>query len=151
LPIDEVLLNDALQNLGRTRVVPGALRIDDCDRPTLTDPQTVGLRAIHPTLFRESQLGKAAFQVLPRDQTLLPLRALRNRLVRAEEDVSANLVDAVGRRDPLERISHAPRGADSPALTLRACGRRASPPGGDLRGTDRNRSPPPRWRGVSRS
>jgi len=43
---DEVLLDDPLQRLGRAAPVPGALRVDDRDRPVGADAQAVGDRLV---------------------------------------------------------------------------------------------------------
>ena len=47
LAVDEVFLNDALEDFRRAGVVPGALRINDCDGAARANPEAVGLGAVH--------------------------------------------------------------------------------------------------------
>ena len=42
LPTNKMLLNNALQHLRRTGMIPRAFRINDGNRPILADAQTVG-------------------------------------------------------------------------------------------------------------
>ena len=44
LPSQQMFLADPLQNLRRTRVIPGALGVNDRDRPLGADVEAVGLR-----------------------------------------------------------------------------------------------------------
>src|SRR5690606_4690326 len=55
-PPDKVLLDDSLQHLGGTRVIPCSLGIYHGDRPLLADPQAVGFGAVDPPAPREAQL-----------------------------------------------------------------------------------------------
>jgi hypothetical protein len=55
----EVLLDDSLNHLRSSGVVPNAFRIDHRDRPLFTHPEAVGFRAINAVeqvQFRKSAL-----------------------------------------------------------------------------------------------
>ena len=50
LPANQMLLNDAFQNIRRAGVIPNAFRINDRNRPMRTNPQAVDLGAIDQRL-----------------------------------------------------------------------------------------------------
>jgi len=88
--VDEVLLDDPLQRLGRAVTVPGALGVDDRDRPVGADAQAVGLGAQHAAGLGQPELAQPSFQELPGFERAVPVAAGGNRLVAAEQDVAAS-------------------------------------------------------------
>src|SRR5579872_373713 len=89
LSADQVLLNNPLDYRRRTGMIPDAIRIDDRDRPLLTDAEAIRLGPVNAILaLREPRFGQALLQMVPGGAALLAGRALRLRLVGAEEDVA---------------------------------------------------------------
>src|SRR5690606_15065149 len=63
---DQVLLDDALEDLVGGGMVPGAFGVDDGDGTLLADAQAVRLRPVDARLaLNEAQLGQALLQVVP--------------------------------------------------------------------------------------
>src|ERR1041385_6671513 len=90
-----MLLNDPLQHRRWAGVIPRAFGINDGDPPLLADAQTVCLAAIDQRLRAdESQFIEPLFEKIPRRQTLLLRRALRFRLVGAQENVALEYFDS---------------------------------------------------------
>lgn len=91
-PADQVLLDDALQHFWGTRVIPDALRVNHGDRPADADAKAVRLG---PENFRrEPELLEPPLEVFPRFQPGFLRAALRLGLIRAEEDVTLDFLDA---------------------------------------------------------
>ena len=63
---DEVLLDDLFQHRRIATGVPGALGIDDRDRPAGADPQAVGLGAIDTAVRRSGRVRSAGPSGIPR-------------------------------------------------------------------------------------
>src|SRR5262249_28564771 len=131
--------------------VPHALWVDDRDRPVRADAQAVHLRAQDAALVVEAQLEEPPLQVVPRGEPALLLRALRLRLVAAEEDVPAGRAGAepdgggegdvfgVGGAHAAERMIDCGRTrADGEAREGRSAGARG--PRGKPRGAARGRA-----------
>src|SRR5713101_3599551 len=89
---DEVLLNDTLDDRGRHRVIPRAIRIDDGNRPRFADAQAVGLRSIDTVLaLGQAEFHQPLFEVLPRSQAVLARGALGRGLLGTEKNVPAHM------------------------------------------------------------
>src|SRR5688572_22951033 len=86
---DQVFLDDALEGRRIAFTVPGALRVDERDRPALADAQAIRLGAQNASLVRQTELRQAFLQKLPRGDTAFPVAALRRRLFGAKKNVSA--------------------------------------------------------------
>lgn len=91
---DEMLLNDAFKNVGRDGVIPGPIGIHNGNGSMFTDPQAVGLGAVHAAvniagIFRivEIQLVQPPLQVIPRFETDFSGRTLRFRGIGAQKDM----------------------------------------------------------------
>ena len=65
LTADEVLLDDPLDNIGRTRMIPSAIGVDDGDRPAVAKAKAIRLCAIYASVIGQSELIKASLQVFP--------------------------------------------------------------------------------------
>src|SRR5690606_5374452 len=105
-PPDKVLLDDSLQHLGGTRVIPCSLGIYHGDRPLLADPQAVGFGAVDPPAPREAQLVEPTLQVVPGLQPGLERAALGFALIGAEEDVPTDRAHTIRHRNFLKSLGH---------------------------------------------
>jgi hypothetical protein len=103
---DQVLLNDALQHRRRTRVVPGAVGVDDRHRPLHADAQAVGLGPVHAAGLHQLQLQQARLQKLPGFETEIAIAALRLALIATEEDVPLDLVDPQAADGGVQTLLH---------------------------------------------
>src|SRR5690348_6499321 len=101
-----MLLDDALEHVGRARVVPGALGVDDRDRAVLADLKAVGLGAVHAALADEAELFQATLEKLPGLEPVVLVAALGLGLIAAEKDVAADDRDAELIGDLLEAARH---------------------------------------------
>src|ERR1700687_5088786 len=82
-----MLLDDALEVGMGLRAVPGALRVDEHDRPARADAQAIDLAAQHPAVdVGELERGQALLEVIPRGERLF-LRGAAP--ADAQEDVPA--------------------------------------------------------------
>src|SRR5579864_3775546 len=89
LPADQMLLNDPLDYWRRAGMIPGAIRIDHGDGALLADAEAIGFGPVNATFAPgKSQFRQAQLQIIPGRATFLARRALRLRLVGAEEDVA---------------------------------------------------------------
>ena len=62
---DEVLLDNALENLGRASPVPDAVRVNHGHWTLLANPQAVCLGAVNPALADQAKLVQAFLQIAP--------------------------------------------------------------------------------------
>lgn len=91
---DQVLLNDALQNLGRAGMIPRTVRIDQGNRTALADAQTIGFGAINAAAASQIEFIEPLFQIVPRGQAGIAVTAFGLCLIAAQENVSAGVGDA---------------------------------------------------------
>src|SRR5262245_45667813 len=84
---DQMLLNDALEHRRIALAVPRAFGVDDSDRSAFADAKAVRFRSQNSTLLGEVELFQPALQKLPGREPSSLLRALRDGLIAAEEDV----------------------------------------------------------------
>ena len=86
-------------------MIPGALRIDHSDWASRTDPETVGLGAVH-SRFRpgQTQLLETSFQKRPRFKASGFVAALGLRLIGAEKNVALNFFQAERYRNFFEML-----------------------------------------------
>src|SRR5262245_37069509 len=96
-----MFLNDALQDRGSTGMIPRTFRINDRHWPVTTDAQAVGLRAKNQG-FRPGKFEflQAPLQVFPSFETGFARAAVRLGLIRAEEDMAAERLQAQGFNRP---------------------------------------------------
>ena len=107
---DQVLLNDALEDRGIAFAVPGAVGIDDGNRPAFADPKTVHFRSQDAALLRQPQLSQPRLEKFPRHQPAMQIAALRLGLIAAEKDMSPRDRDADALRDQTLRLCRYQRG-----------------------------------------
>src|SRR5687768_3652079 len=107
ITLHEMLLNDSFEHRRIALCVPRPFRVDDRDRPSFADAETVGFRAENPSLFGEPELFEAPLQEFPCGKPALFFAAFRRRLVAAEKNVPARHRDADLCRDLLLRVGHA--------------------------------------------
>src|SRR5262249_43832841 len=67
--VDQVFLDDSLENRRVALAIPGAFGIDDGDRPSLADSQTVRLRPQDAAAVRQAKLLQPLFQIVPCGET----------------------------------------------------------------------------------
>src|SRR5450631_2132983 len=68
---DQMLLDDALEVGVGLRAIPGALRVDEHDRPARADAQAIDLAAQHPAVdVGELEREQALLEVIPRGERL---------------------------------------------------------------------------------
>ena len=84
---DEMFLDDAVEVLRPAVGIPGPLGVDHGDRPTVADPQAVGLGSLDASLFGEAKLLEPALEMVPGLEGFIPPAALGLGLVAAEKDV----------------------------------------------------------------
>ena len=83
-----MFLNDALQHCGRARVIPDPFGIDHRDGTARTDLEAIGLGARNERLRAdETEFLEPVLEVIPRNQTRLPVTALRLGLVGTEKEM----------------------------------------------------------------
>ena len=83
-PADEMLLDDPLEHRRVASPIPCAFRVDDGDRTSAADPETVGLRAQDAALLGEPEFRETSLEVLPGLEAARLLAAFRRGLVTAE-------------------------------------------------------------------
>ena len=110
LSADEMLLNDLFDDRWVARSIPDPLGIDDSNRPSLTHPEAVGLRAEDATSLGEPKLTQPSFKVVPRRQPTCLVATFWFCLVGTEQDVTC-------------RGGHTDRGRDSSLTHKRPGGR----------------------------
>jgi hypothetical protein len=97
LAVEQVILDDALQDLWGARAVPDSFGIDESDRAVEADPQTIGFGAIDQGHGAgEAQFFEPSFQVLPGFKAGGFRSAFRFGLVGAQEDMAAVFLQAEG-------------------------------------------------------
>ena len=69
---DQVLPDDTLQHLGRARVVPGPVGMDERDRAVHAHPQAVHLAAMDPAGVHETELGEPCREAVRKSRDLRP-------------------------------------------------------------------------------
>ena len=87
-PGNQVFLNDALQYRRIALAVPRTFRVNDCNRPTFADAETVGFRAKDAALLGELQLFETPLQEIPCGKAALFVTALGVGLIAAEKDMA---------------------------------------------------------------
>lgn len=89
-PADQMLPDNALETVRCDAAIPDALRINDGDGSLLANAQAVRLRT-EDTIAAAvgAKLRQPPFQIIPGFETRLARRALRLRLVCAQEDMAA--------------------------------------------------------------
>src|SRR3989442_12206012 len=85
---DQMFLDDPLEDRRITRGIPRAFGIDDGDRATFADAETVRFRAQNAALLRQTELFQPALEKFPRREPAIFLAALRGGLVATQEDVA---------------------------------------------------------------
>jgi len=88
LAADQVFLNNTFKHIRRAGVIPGAIRIDQCDGSMRADLQAICLGAIDTAGSEQSELHETFFQVVPGLKACRPGGALGFALVAAQENVS---------------------------------------------------------------
>jgi len=103
-----VLLQDALERLGRTVAIPGAIGVDDGDRASPTHAQAADLGPVDSAGFAiQTELAQPALEELPRLQCLLRRRAIA---VDTQEDVAGIATDVETARERREGFRGSVRG-----------------------------------------
>jgi len=104
--VDQVALDDPLDDVRRTGVVPDPFGINHRDGAAPADTKAVGLRSVDAAFTRQAEFLKAFFQVLPGLEALLFRAAVRLRLVAAEEHMAPDAGNARGLGDLLQLFAH---------------------------------------------
>lgn len=86
---DQMLLDNSFEDRGVTGVVPGALRVNQSDRPLFTDSKAIRFGPVDPPLFGKPQLFQALLEVLPGNHRAVTVTAFVFALVTAEKDMPA--------------------------------------------------------------
>ena len=88
---DEMFPDDPFEDLGRARVVPSTLGIDDGDGAVDADLEAIGLGAGDGAAGAgEAEFAETSLQVFPRFQRTRAVAALRFGGIGAEEDVASD-------------------------------------------------------------
>ena len=95
---NQVFLDDPFEHRRIAVPVPGALGIDDRDRATFTNPQTVRLGSQDAALLGQPQRLEPALQEFPRREAAILLATLWRCLIAAEKNVPARHRHADRRR-----------------------------------------------------
>src|SRR5215211_6674666 len=83
----EVLLDNTFQHRRIALRVPGAVRVDDGDRPAFANAQAVRFGPQDAALLRQAQFLETPFEECPRLEAAILVTAFRLVLVAAEKDV----------------------------------------------------------------
>jgi hypothetical protein len=88
-------LDDPFQVFRRAVVIPGALRVDNGDRPLFANLQAARFGAVDAGLgFGEAQVSEAAFEEIPAGHGVGRGGTLGFFLFGTEEDMTSNVADA---------------------------------------------------------
>src|SRR5579863_108666 len=91
---DQVLLNDALDDVRGDRVIPGAFGIDNGDRAVLADPQAIGFGAVNAgTAVHQVQLRQSLLEIVPGSQAVFARRTVGIGLIGTKENMAADAGD----------------------------------------------------------
>ena len=102
-----MFLNDPFQHRRRARVIPDTFRINHRDGTVGANPEAVDLAAIHQRFGAdELQFLESPFQILPGLQPLFFGRAIRLRLIGAEQDVPRIFFEAQRHLRAVEFVVH---------------------------------------------
>lgn len=102
-----MLLDDPFEAYWIALAIPSSFRVDNSDRPVLTNPQAVSLGPQHTTALRQPEFLKTSFQVVPGRSSTVFLTTPGIRLVTAQEDVPRRAADT----NRLHRVALAFKGA----------------------------------------
>lgn len=104
---DEMLLDDAFQDIRRTPAIPCALGIHDRDGAFGANAEAIRFRARDATVLGETEFAEAMFEVRPRRESCLLGAAFRLRLIRTEKNMSAHFGNTDGLGDDCWRSNGA--------------------------------------------
>jgi hypothetical protein len=88
---NQMLLDDAFEDLWRAGPIPDAVRINDRDRTLSANLQAIGLGAIYATRTGQAQFSQAFLEIIPRLEACVFRRAIWLGLVTAQEYMPANI------------------------------------------------------------
>src|SRR5262249_30306729 len=91
-PADQVFLDDALDHLRRSRMVPDSFGINHRDRAAFANAETIGFGPVHSVT--QSQLRETALEILPGIQAVILGATLGLGLIGAQKNVAANAGDS---------------------------------------------------------
>ena len=106
ISLDEVFGDDSFEDFDSTGMVPDSLGIDDGDRASLADSETVCLGSVDSPLLRQIQLLEAALEKLPGFESDFLITTFWFCLVATEEDVSSDSIHAETLCDALQVRVH---------------------------------------------